>query len=136
MLCSLVCKESAVVKYILKRFPELARVPDASGRLPLEVALERGKSWYMGVRELVLASPTCLAKADSQTRLYPFLLAASERKNKEQKYDLEEAHTRKRRKLSDGSHDDCPPLEVQGKEQLETIYLLLRESPNLIQFAI
>ena len=53
-----------------------AGLPDASGRLPLHLALESNKKWNQGVSQLVQVHPDGLVHLDQTTRLYPFMLAA------------------------------------------------------------
>jgi hypothetical protein len=57
--------------------PAAAAVPLLDGPLPLNMALEKGRSWTTGVAYLSYASPDLLAVADKSSRLYPFMAAAT-----------------------------------------------------------
>ena len=54
-----------------------AAVTDPSGRLPLHIALNAGKRWHQGVRDLVECYPDSVKVADQSSKLFPFQLAAS-----------------------------------------------------------
>ena len=117
------------MKYILNRAPHLVSTLDANGRLPLALALESGRSWYLGgVRELVHALPESLSTVDVGTGLLPFMLAAAADRN-------DELRSCKKRKGLNGS-------AVEGKEselhcdQLTTIFHLLLENPVMVLFGI
>lgn len=112
-----VCKETEMVRYMLERNPELARVTDLSGRLPIELALEGGMTWHGGIRELALSHPSCLSQLDNITNLYPFLLAASsaniansaitDDSKKRQHLDVPTARpSKKKKKLSDDTNQN------------------------------
>ncbi|KAL9186536.1 hypothetical protein ACHAXT_005774 [Thalassiosira profunda] len=70
-------KEPSVLNILLDGEPAAARERDAHGQLPLHVAIMRGKTLDEGVQALVDAHPDALTQPDSQTNLYPFMLAAS-----------------------------------------------------------
>lgn len=53
-----------------------ACMPSPSGRIPLNWALATGKKWHEGVKALVQAYPDGLSMADTETGLFPFMLAA------------------------------------------------------------
>jgi hypothetical protein len=53
-----------------------ACIPSPCGRIPLNWALMTGKKWGEGIRALVQAYPDGLSMADTETGLYPFMLAA------------------------------------------------------------
>ena len=52
--------------------------PDKHGQLPLHAALQSGKKWNEGVKELVEAYPEALGVQHPPTKLFPFLLAAED----------------------------------------------------------
>jgi hypothetical protein len=65
------------VDVLVNSFPTGARMPNREGRLPLHLALERGKrTWSTGVCTLVNAAPQTLMTRDVTTHLYPVQLAA------------------------------------------------------------
>ncbi|GFH59821.1 hypothetical protein CTEN210_16297 [Chaetoceros tenuissimus] len=55
---------------------EAAKMVNHEQRLPLHVAVEKGRSWHNGVETIVNAEPMALQTRDMQTGLYPFQLAA------------------------------------------------------------
>jgi hypothetical protein len=121
-------KESATVRYILDRAPNLVRLPDAFGRLPLFLALEYGRSWpYGGIKELVRALPSSLTTKDTRTLLYPFMMAAVDRESEERPQKL--------RRLSDGVRRDDEENDTASM-QLTTIFHLLLECPTLLNLAL
>lgn len=54
----------------------MACVPDPLGRLPLHIALETGKKWNEGVRDLIEVYPDSLTTPDPTNTLWPALVAA------------------------------------------------------------
>lgn len=54
-----------------------ASLTDPSGRLPLHMALEAGKSWNQGVGGLVEAFPESVSIADRSSKLFPYQLAGT-----------------------------------------------------------
>ncbi len=90
---------------LLTLFPEAAQRKDGSGRLPLHLAIESGKSWESALKILFDAFPFAVMEIDERHALFPFMLAAA--------------------KNRDGSSEfrDC---------QLTTIFELLAASPNLV----
>jgi hypothetical protein len=70
-------KEPSVIDILLTGEPTAAGERDPNGQLPLHVAIMRGKTLDDGVQALFEAYPDALAIPDSQTNLYPFMLAAS-----------------------------------------------------------
>jgi ankyrin repeat protein len=70
-------KEPSVIDILLCGEPKAAGERDPNGQLPLHVAIMRGKTLDEGVQALVEAFPDALTTPDSQTNLYPFMLAAS-----------------------------------------------------------
>ena len=70
-------KEPSVIEILLCGERAAARERDPHGRLPLHLAIMRGKTWDDGVKALVEAFPEALTIPDNQTNLHPFMLAAS-----------------------------------------------------------
>lgn len=66
-----------VVDCLLNVNPRAASVLDASGRLPLSLAVLSGKAWERGVKSLADAAPQALVTRDIETHMYPFMLAAA-----------------------------------------------------------
>lgn len=71
-----VVHEPSVVDILLGVCPKAAKIRDGKGRLPLNVALESGKTWPNGVRGIVKAHPEAAILVDPATNLYPFVTAA------------------------------------------------------------
>lgn len=57
--------------------PAAAVVPVLLGPLPLNLALEKGRSWTTGIAYLSHASPEHVSVADKSSHLYPFMAAAT-----------------------------------------------------------
>lgn len=72
---STVCR-SINIKSILDACPQQAKIIFRGGRLPLNVALEKGWGWYDGINNLVNAAPDALRTRDIRTHFYPFMIAA------------------------------------------------------------
>ena len=70
-------KEPSVIDILVGREPAAASERDELGQLPLHVAIMRGKTLEEGVQALVDAHPPALTIPHKQTKLYPFMLAAS-----------------------------------------------------------
>jgi hypothetical protein len=65
---------------VLRANPLCASIPNAMGRLPLQIAVAAGKKWDEGVKLLFLANPNALGHLDPISHLYPFMEAAFEPK--------------------------------------------------------
>jgi hypothetical protein len=50
---------------------------DPSGRLPLHIAIEAGKTWSDGIEALIHAFPQSICITDRSTKLYPYQLSAT-----------------------------------------------------------
>ena len=132
---------------MLQKFPQLAFIPNASGRLPIEVALTSGRTWHSGVRELVQANPNCLSQVDRILGLYPFQLAAqvSGIGSEVATADCEEPLRKKRKRVHEEDADaskettSCQKSNADDEEasllKLDTIFHLLRQCPSLVKFA-
>lgn len=68
--------QPSVIEILLSASPFSACVPDPGGRLPLHLALESGKRWNQGVKDIVNCYSDALGLPDSKTNLPPALLAA------------------------------------------------------------
>ena len=73
------CAITVLMKELIRLDPSLATLPDPSRgtRLPLNVAIESGRTWYDGVREFFHAAPQVLQLRDGTSGIYPFMLAAT-----------------------------------------------------------
>lgn len=68
----------SILNPLLEVYPEAASAPDhATGRLPLHLAIVRGRSWNNGVKLLFQTAPDVIGQRDSKTGLYPFQLASA-----------------------------------------------------------
>ncbi|KAL3804388.1 hypothetical protein HJC23_011316 [Cyclotella cryptica] len=76
-VCENPLNEPSVIDILLGVARSAARVPDPNGRLPLHAAIGSGKAFDQGVRGLVNAHPEALFIPDVETKLYPFMLAAT-----------------------------------------------------------
>lgn len=69
-------RSKELLQLLLQYFPQAAGVSDSSGRSPLALALDSGKSWDSGVALLFEAAPDLLHRRDITTGLPPALLSA------------------------------------------------------------
>jgi hypothetical protein len=100
---------------LLAECPEAARIVDASGRLPIYIALESGITWDEGIQALFALEPKVIRNRDCVTSLYPFMLGA----------------------VGDGrwrpAMTDVPEArEDQLDRSLSTIYALFRADPAIV----
>ncbi|CAB9529089.1 expressed unknown protein [Seminavis robusta] len=68
--------QASVIEILLNASAESACVPDPKGRLPLHLALEAGKRWNQGVRDIISCYSDALGVVDPVTGMVPFQLAA------------------------------------------------------------
>jgi len=68
-----------ILDILLQTYPEGAKIPDAQGRLPINLALSVGKEWESGIRNIFMAWPHVVLSGsrDITTKLHPFMLAAA-----------------------------------------------------------
>lgn len=73
--------QPSVLEILIDAAPWAARIEGkfglSSGRLPLHLAIARGKPWNEGIKNILAAYPEAIARRDPATGLYPFLQAAS-----------------------------------------------------------
>lgn len=95
------------VDVLLQAYPQAASIADAKGRLPLFLALEKGRRTWNdgGIQALVTAAPRALATRCVKTHFYPLQLAAA---------------------ASQGDDD---------LESLTTVYQLLLAWPPVLQYS-
>lgn len=62
---------------LLKIFPDGASCKDSSGRYPLHVALESGRTWSTGIAVLYHSHSPAIKFKDRGTGMHPFALAAA-----------------------------------------------------------
>jgi hypothetical protein len=70
-------KDVHLIRDLVTTYPEAASKRNAKGEEPIFIALRERMAWDAGVEALVKAQPDILSSLDSETGLYPFLLAAS-----------------------------------------------------------
>ena len=66
-----------LLELLIRYFPQAAQVSDLTGRYPLTLAIDSGKSWNNGVVLLFQAAPDLVHGRDRVTGLPPVLLSAS-----------------------------------------------------------
>lgn len=64
-----------MIRHLLEAYPEAANLRTRSGRSALHLAVESNQSWD-AIQLLLAAAPDSLTTQDSETGLYPFMLAA------------------------------------------------------------
>jgi ankyrin repeat protein len=69
--------DSCILVQLIHAFPEGASCKDASGRLPLHMALKEGYTWSQGVRYIFEQYKLAIAIQEEEHELYPFALAAA-----------------------------------------------------------
>ena len=62
-----------LIQEILRAQPLAAAIPDASGVLPLQICIQRVKSWSPLLKELIVAFPSAVRNLNLDLRLYPLL---------------------------------------------------------------
>lgn len=97
------------LELFLNAYPDAAS-HDFRGRLPLHLALDAGHLWHDGVQALISVEPRALAARDPVTKLYPFQLAAVERRLGD---------------VVENESDGCP-------SELNTVFCLLRGRPDCV----
>ena len=105
-------KVDTVIDDIVSANPSAVKVLNKKGLLPLELALINFKCTSNGVKTLINAEPRSAEHFDLNTKLYPFMLAASSKLPKYRSKDI-------------GRN--------QVIELLSIIYILLRCAPKLVE---
>ena len=74
--------DCSVITFIMQSNPEIAKVVNGEGRLPLALAIEYGNEWENNgiLQKLLKIYPDALSNPDIQTQLYPFMTALSSEK--------------------------------------------------------
>ena len=70
-------KDVQLIRELLQAYPEAASKRNKAGDLPLHIAIRDRMVWEEGLDEIVKAYPDALNAAEADSKLYPFLLAAS-----------------------------------------------------------
>lgn len=70
-------KDIEILAELVAAYPEAASKRNREGQAPIFIALRDRMGWEEGLEVIVKADTEILASTDSETRLYPFLLAAS-----------------------------------------------------------
>lgn len=65
--------DTIVLKDILRACPDASRIRNRQGQLPVEIAVESGRSWADGVGQLLEANPGSLEALNVDERLYPLI---------------------------------------------------------------
>jgi hypothetical protein len=68
------------VAYLVEQNPAAAAARNNQGELPLHLAVQHGKLWEEGVKEIYEAFPAAVCERDKDWQLYPFKVAAIEGK--------------------------------------------------------
>ena len=69
--------QPSVIEILLSASELAACVPNPEGRLPIHLALECGKQWNQGIKDIIQCYPEALCIPDSRTGLVPFQIAAT-----------------------------------------------------------
>ena len=64
-----------IVKSLILFYPKACKSTNNQGKYPLNLAIESGKNWKSGVRNILNAFPEAIDSLDLDARLYPFLFA-------------------------------------------------------------
>jgi hypothetical protein len=70
-------RDAQWIRLLIEAYPPAAVSPDQDGNIPLMIGIRGQLKWDQGLGLLVHASRQVLSGLDPQTRLYPFLLAAT-----------------------------------------------------------
>lgn len=70
-------KDNEIIQELIKAFPEGASAKNSAGDTPLFLGIRGRMTWEEGLGSIADAGADVLGELDVQTRLYPFLLAAS-----------------------------------------------------------
>jgi len=132
-----VVKETANIESILSLCRSVVTIVDTRGQKPLFQALHCKRQWYSGVQTILKCDRMSLRERDTETRLYPFMLAAALADGR----DPLEERPRKRQKLElDNDSSAALGVTILGKDtsriQLTTIYCLLVEDPSVLSAAL
>ena len=68
--------ETMVLKLVLNDFPQAALLRNNEGKTALDLAIESGKKFNEGIRDLILANPSALEARCIDARFYPVILEA------------------------------------------------------------
>lgn len=111
--------EPSVIDILLDAAPEAAKIRDPTGRLPLHSAIGHGKAYDQGVQGLIEAYPQALEVPDTETQLYPFMLAGTAGKSKKNCSTIFELMRMSpdlvKLGISDSDVDSKPKAEVRSK---------------------
>jgi hypothetical protein len=69
-------KDIEILSVLIAAYPEAASKRNHEGQAPIFIALRDRMGWEEGLEVIVKADTEILASTDTETRLYPFLLAA------------------------------------------------------------
>jgi len=119
-------RKGMAIAALLGEYPQAAKMVNAKGQTPLELAVESGTTWDSGVRKLVRAHPAAVSKRSTQyANFYPFLCAA-----------VAAGESSKRQEpLPSSKRSLMSHLKNVSKQDLQfvrTIYGLLRANPLVL----
>lgn len=110
-------RQTSVIKILLDASADASHPHTFTGRIPLNLAIVSGKTWFEGVYSLLEAYPEGLMSVDPPTGLYPFMLSATV-----------------------GVDDNEEDMKVTNTKRMEaditTIFCLLRIRPESLDWAI
>ena len=107
-----------LIKHLMYLDPRAVSTQDWTGKLPLVLAIESGKSWENGISALLKAEPRALSTRDELSRMYPFMLASVK------EYTVSK------------NEDDKDEYDFVEMNKLDLTYMLLRESPECVRIGI
>jgi len=117
-----------IVRYILKKSPQSAQIPNGKGTLPLHLALQYGWPCH---DILVSAAPQALETRHIQTGFYPFQIAASCASSVWHATTMQKEQNNKNN--AGGNYDQIrdAPKDLVSLRALSVLYELIREAPLL-----
>lgn len=70
-------KDKEIIEMLLQEYPKAAGEKNNAGDSPIFIAIRDKMAWEEGLKEIVQANTDILGTRDTETGLYPFLLASS-----------------------------------------------------------
>ena len=119
----------AIMTTMITKYPESTKVKDAKGNLLLVAAAQHTLINAQLFCEIVAANPSAIEIPDSITGLYPFMLAATP---KAIASNPDTQHHFSKRFAEWG----FVSVQNQDRRQLDAVYTLLREGPQLISILL
>jgi len=110
----------------------VASIADPRGQKPLFQAIHCKRQWFSGIQSILALDRTPLREQDPETRLYPFMLAASLADDE----DVTVQRPRKRRKVVSNDDSSATRDDDTPRIQLTTIYSLFTQDPSVLSAAL